>query len=110
MPGWARLAARPLDSVIRGSSIVKLRSAPASATARAAPVNRRSSAAAPDTVRYERMAQVSIVTSQAAGVIRDDDAMRFTFVGDSMTIGCAGDFTWRYRMWQHLTSTLGAPF
>ncbi|MFF3782663.1 GDSL-type esterase/lipase family protein [Streptomyces sp. NPDC001933] len=56
------------------------------------------------------MAQVSIVTSQAAGVIRDDDAMRFTFVGDSMTIGCAGDFTWRYRMWQHLTSTLGAPF
>lgn len=24
------------------------------------------------------------------------------FVGDSMTIGRAGDFTWRYRMWQHL--------
>lgn len=43
-------------------------------------------------------------------MIRDDDAMRFTFVGDSMTIGCAGDFTWRYRMWQHLTSTLGTPF
>ncbi|MER5616701.1 GDSL-type esterase/lipase family protein [Streptomyces sp. NPDC002215] len=56
------------------------------------------------------MTQVSIVTSQAAGVIRDDDAMRFTFVGDSMTIGCAGDFTWRYRMWQHLTSTLATPF
>ncbi|MFE7620452.1 GDSL-type esterase/lipase family protein [Streptomyces sp. NPDC057496] len=56
------------------------------------------------------MAQVSIVTSQAGAVIRDDDAMRFTFVGDSMTIGCAGDFTWRYRMWQHLTATLGAPF
>lgn len=36
--------------------------------------------------------------------------MRFTFVGDSMTIGRAGDFTWRYRMWQHLTSALGAPF
>ncbi|MFF9650587.1 GDSL-type esterase/lipase family protein [Streptomyces sp. NPDC014622] len=36
--------------------------------------------------------------------------MRFTFVGDSMTIGRAGDFTWRYRMWQHLTSVLGAPF
>lgn len=53
---------------------------------------------------------MSIVTSQVAGVIRDDDAMRFTFVGDSMTIGRAGDFTWRYRMWQHLSATLGAPF
>ncbi|MCZ4101503.1 MULTISPECIES: GDSL-type esterase/lipase family protein [Streptomyces] len=31
------------------------------------------------------------------------------FVGDSMTIGSAGDFTWRYRMWQHLCS-LGEPF
>lgn len=28
--------------------------------------------------------------------------MRFMFVGDSMTIGRAGDCTWRYRMWQHL--------
>ncbi|MFB7913938.1 GDSL-type esterase/lipase family protein [Streptomyces sp. NPDC056061] len=36
--------------------------------------------------------------------------MRFTFVGDSMTIGRAGDFTWRYRMWQHLTGALGTPF
>jgi hypothetical protein len=32
------------------------------------------------------------------------------FVGDSMTIGAAGDFTWRYRMWQHLRSSLGEPF
>ncbi|MFJ6798189.1 GDSL-type esterase/lipase family protein [Streptomyces sp. NPDC091268] len=36
--------------------------------------------------------------------------MRFMFVGDSMTIGRAGDYTWRYRMWQHLTATLGGPF
>ncbi|WP_307125599.1 GDSL-type esterase/lipase family protein [Streptomyces sp. B1I3] len=34
--------------------------------------------------------------------------MRFLFVGDSMTIGRSGDFTWRYRMWQHLEATLGA--
>ncbi|OKI98606.1 hypothetical protein AMK10_01355 [Streptomyces sp. CB02058] len=33
--------------------------------------------------------------------------MRFLFVGDSMTVGRAGDFTWRYRMWQHLEATLG---
>ncbi|WP_459182268.1 GDSL-type esterase/lipase family protein [Streptomyces sp.] len=32
------------------------------------------------------------------------------FVGDSMTIGAAGDFTWRYRLWQHLRSSLGEPF
>lgn len=35
--------------------------------------------------------------------------MRYLFVGDSMTIGAAGDYTWRYRMWRHL-STLGEPF
>ncbi|MFD6791643.1 hypothetical protein ACFWC7_38755, partial [Streptomyces anthocyanicus] len=28
--------------------------------------------------------------------------MRFLFVGDSMTIGRAGDWTWRHRMWEHL--------
>ncbi|MFI8289439.1 GDSL-type esterase/lipase family protein [Streptomyces sp. NPDC085614] len=32
--------------------------------------------------------------------------MRFMFVGDSMTIGRAGDYTWRYRMWQHLETVL----
>ncbi|MGW5676018.1 GDSL-type esterase/lipase family protein [Streptomyces sp. NPDC003860] len=31
--------------------------------------------------------------------------MRFMFVGDSMTIGRAGDYTWRYRMWQHLSAS-----
>ncbi|MFL9679568.1 GDSL-type esterase/lipase family protein [Streptomyces sp. KL110A] len=32
--------------------------------------------------------------------------MRFLFVGDSMTIGRAGDWTWRYRMWEHLERVL----
>ncbi|MEE1755718.1 GDSL-type esterase/lipase family protein [Streptomyces sp. SP18CS02] len=36
--------------------------------------------------------------------------MRFMFVGDSMTIGRAGDFTWRYRMWQHLNASFGGPY
>ncbi|MFF5448157.1 GDSL-type esterase/lipase family protein [Streptomyces sp. NPDC012888] len=36
--------------------------------------------------------------------------MRFLFVGDSMTIGRAGDWTWRYRMWQHLNATFGGPY
>ncbi|MDT9682107.1 GDSL-type esterase/lipase family protein [Streptomyces sp. TRM76323] len=32
---------------------------------------------------------------------------RFMFVGDSMTIGSAGEHTWRYRMWQHLEAVFG---
>ncbi|MEU0102887.1 GDSL-type esterase/lipase family protein [Streptomyces sp. NPDC006267] len=56
------------------------------------------------------MTPVSIVTSQAGGVIGHDDAMRFLFVGDSMTVGRAGDFTWRYRMWQHLETLPGLPY
>ncbi|WP_181923586.1 GDSL-type esterase/lipase family protein [Streptomyces inhibens] len=36
--------------------------------------------------------------------------MRIMFVGDSMTIGSTGDFTWRYRMWQHLNATFGGPY
>ncbi|MFJ8075512.1 GDSL-type esterase/lipase family protein [Streptomyces sp. NPDC096176] len=35
--------------------------------------------------------------------------MRFLFVGDSMTIGRAGDYSWRYRMWQHLEAS-PAPY
>lgn len=31
-------------------------------------------------------------------------------VGDSMTIGSAGEHTWRYRMWQHLRATYAGPF
>ncbi|GAA3100911.1 SGNH/GDSL hydrolase family protein [Streptomyces rectiviolaceus] len=33
--------------------------------------------------------------------------LRFMFVGDSMTIGSAGEHTWRYRMWRHLRGSLG---
>ncbi|MFF8032570.1 MULTISPECIES: GDSL-type esterase/lipase family protein [unclassified Streptomyces] len=36
--------------------------------------------------------------------------LRFMPVGDSMTIGSAGDHTWRYRLWQHLCTTYGDPF
>ncbi|MET7681515.1 GDSL-type esterase/lipase family protein [Streptomyces sp. NPDC005423] len=36
--------------------------------------------------------------------------LRFMPVGDSMTIGSAGEHTWRYRMWQHLRATHGGPF
>ncbi|MFJ2514339.1 GDSL-type esterase/lipase family protein [Streptomyces griseoviridis] len=36
--------------------------------------------------------------------------LRFMPVGDSMTIGSAGDHTWRYRIWQHLCATHDGPF
>ncbi|MFF9626272.1 GDSL-type esterase/lipase family protein [Streptomyces griseosporeus] len=35
--------------------------------------------------------------------------LRLMPVGDSMTIGSAGEHTWRYRMWQHLCATYGGP-
>ncbi|MDN0194124.1 SGNH/GDSL hydrolase family protein [Streptomyces sp. S.PNR 29] len=36
--------------------------------------------------------------------------LRFMPVGDSMTIGSAGEHTWRYRLWQHLCGSYGGPF
>jgi hypothetical protein len=36
--------------------------------------------------------------------------LRIMPVGDSMTIGSAGEHTWRYRLWRHLCSTYGGPF
>ncbi|MFD7689055.1 GDSL-type esterase/lipase family protein [Streptomyces sp. NPDC059781] len=36
--------------------------------------------------------------------------LRFMPVGDSMTIGSAGEHTWRYRLWQHLCTAYGGPF
>ncbi|MFK0297438.1 GDSL-type esterase/lipase family protein [Streptomyces sp. NPDC090442] len=35
--------------------------------------------------------------------------MRIMCVGDSMTIGRSGDYTWRYRMWRHLSATYPRP-
>ncbi|MEU7058929.1 GDSL-type esterase/lipase family protein [Streptomyces sp. NPDC046197] len=36
--------------------------------------------------------------------------LRFMPVGDSMTIGSAGEHTWRHRLWRHLCSAYGGPF
>ena len=40
-------------------------------------------------------------SSTAAGAAADP--VRILLVGDSITQGSAGDWTWRYRLWQHLT-------
>jgi lysophospholipase L1-like esterase len=34
----------------------------------------------------------------------DDDEVRLLLIGDSITQGKAGDWTWRYRLWQQLQS------
>ncbi|MFI1566317.1 SGNH/GDSL hydrolase family protein [Streptomyces sp. NPDC020490] len=36
--------------------------------------------------------------------------LRLMPVGDSQTIGSAGEHTWRYRMWRHLCEAYGGPF
>lgn len=43
-------------------------------------------------------------------MIHHERMLRFMPVGDSMTIGSAGEHTWRYRMWHHLRDTYGGPF
>jgi hypothetical protein len=43
-------------------------------------------------------------------MIHHERMLRFMPVGDSMTIGSAGEHTWRYRMWHHLRDTHGGPF
>jgi lysophospholipase L1-like esterase len=37
------------------------------------------------------------------------DPVRILLVGDSVTQGSAGDWTWRYRLWKHLEQTAGGP-
>lgn len=46
----------------------------------------------------------------SAPIVHDERMLRFMPVGDSQTIGSAGEHTWRYRMWQHLRATYGGPF
>jgi hypothetical protein len=42
-------------------------------------------------------------------IVHDERMLRFMPVGDSMTIGSAGEHTWRYRMWRHLCATYDGP-
>ena len=46
---------------------------------------------------------VATVAHPAAASASDPEPTRILLVGDSMTQGSAGDWTWRYRLWQHLT-------
>ncbi len=45
------------------------------------------------------------VPGLAQTVARADEPVRVLIVGDSMTQGSAGDWTWRYRLWQYLAAS-----
>lgn len=44
-----------------------------------------------------------------AGSVDAVEPVRVLLVGDSVTQGSAGDWTWRYRLWKHLQSTNDGP-
>jgi lysophospholipase L1-like esterase len=46
-------------------------------------------------------------TSGPTGPGHADGPVRILLVGDSVTQGSAGDWTWRYRLWQHLVDAGG---
>lgn len=60
-------------------------------------------------------ALVCILVAGVVGAVPDSEAavaeepVRVLLVGDSVTQGSAGDWTWRYRLWKHLELTAGGP-
>lgn len=56
------------------------------------------------------LAAVLVLTGspQIAHATPDDDPTRVLIVGDSVTNGSVGDYTWRYRLWHNLTGPGGA--
>ena len=62
-------------------------------------------------VRRTRANATGLVLALLAGLLvastpssaAPDEPVRILLVGDSMTQESSGDWTWRYRLWQHLT-------
>ena len=52
----------------------------------------------------------SDVEEVVVGETPDDGVTQVLIVGDSVTQGSSGDWTWRYRLWQHLRATSTGPF
>ena len=48
---------------------------------------------------------VVCVPGPEPSVARADDPVRILIIGDSMTQGSAGDWTWRYRLWRDLADS-----
>lgn len=54
------------------------------------------------------LAALVCVPGQSSSVAADVP-VRILVVGDSVTQGSAGDWTWRYRLWRHLQATSAVP-
>jgi hypothetical protein len=54
------------------------------------------------------VAGVTVVEPVAADEPDGQGPTRILLIGDSITHGSAGDWTWRYRLWQHLVASYGA--
>lgn len=54
------------------------------------------------------LAAALVITLVPATSSSGDELARVLLVGDSVTQGSSGDWTWRYRLWQHLVAT-GRP-
>ena len=52
----------------------------------------------------------SDVEEVVVGETADDGVAQVLLLGDSVTQGSSGDWTWRYRLWQHLQATSSGPF
>lgn len=51
-----------------------------------------------------RLAALALVLGLLSACGDDDRPVRILLVGDSVTQGSAGDWTWRYRLWEHLVA------
>jgi lysophospholipase L1-like esterase len=52
---------------------------------------------------------LTALTVPSASPASAADPLRVLIVGDSVTQGSSGDWTWRYRLWKHLQATVGGP-
>jgi hypothetical protein len=50
-------------------------------------------------------AMIAVVGLSCPLAVADPAPLRVLVVGDSVTRGSTGDWTWRYRLWQHLVGT-----
>jgi hypothetical protein len=50
------------------------------------------------------LAVPTVASAAPVGAAHEDAPLRVLIIGDSVSIGSAGDWTWRYRLWKHLTA------
>lgn len=54
-------------------------------------------------------AATTAAATAAATALEPPEPIRVLLVGDSVTQGSSGDWTWRFRLWEHLSATSDRP-